>query len=139
MTAEDALRKITLLRKVNTNNGAVAAEVETARRLQKALMERYAIKSYDIPGASPATVSRLTWVYWQELLEEFGLPLNHFGNRGSAAVGSNKLYIRLDTNQWWIEEKFPAGWRTTVRNRGVEPLRKYLKENAPRSYSFFKR
>ncbi len=139
MTAEDALRKITLLRKVNTNNGAVAAEVETARRLQKALMERYAIKSYDIPGASPAAGSRLTWVYWQELLEEFGLPLNHFGNRGSAAVGNNKLYIRLATNQWWIEEKFPAGWRTTVRNRGVEPLRKYLKENAPRSYSFFKR
>ncbi len=139
MTVEDARRKIALLRRVSIDNGAVKAEVETARRLQKALMERYAIKSYDLPGASPAAGSRLTWVYWQELLEEFGLSLNHFGNRGSVEVGNNKLYIRLATNQWWIEEKFPVGWRTTVRNLGVESLRKYLKENAPRSYSFFKR
>ena len=139
MTAEDALRKIALLRKVNTDNGAVAAEAETARRLQKALMERYAIKGYDIRDAPPTTVSNLTWIYWQELLEEFGLCLNHFGHRGSVAVGNSKLYIRLETNQWWIEEKFPGGWQTTTRNRGLEPLRKYLKEHAPRSYSFFRR
>jgi hypothetical protein len=139
MTAEDALRKISLLRRVNTDNGAVAAEAETARRLQKALMERYAIKAWDIPGASPPPVSRLTWIYWQELLEEFGLCLNHFGHRGSVAVGNSKLYIRLETNQWWIEEKFPGGWQTTARARGLEPLRKYLKEHAPRSYSFFSR
>jgi hypothetical protein len=139
MRAEDALRKIALLRRISTDNGAVAAEVETAHRLQKALMERYAIKAWDIPGASRPPVSRLTWIYWQELLDEFGLPLDQFGNRGSAAVGNNKLYIRLSTNQWWIEEKFPAGWRTTVRNRGLEPLRTYLKEHAPRSYSFFRR
>ena len=139
MRAEDALRKIALLRRISTDNGAVAAEVETAQRLQKALMERYAIKAWDIPGASPPPVSRLTWIYWQELLDEFGLRLDQFGNRGSAAVGNNKLYIRLSTNQWWIEEKFPGGWQTTVRNRGLEPLRKYLKEHAPRSYSFFRR
>jgi len=139
MRAEDALRKIKLLRRISTDNGAVAAEVETAQRLQKVLMERYAIKDWDIPGASRTTVSRLTWIYWQELLDEFGLPLDQFGNRGSVAVGNNKLYIRLSTNQWWIEEKFPAGWRTTARNRGVESLRTYLKEHAPRSYSFFKR
>jgi hypothetical protein len=129
MTAEDALRKISLLRRVNTDNGAVAAEAETARRLQKALMERYAIKAWDIPGASPPPASRLTWIYWQD----------QFGNRGSAAVGNSKLYIRLETNQWWIEEKFPGGWQTTARARGLEPLRKYLKEHAPRSYSFFSR
>jgi len=139
MKAEDALRKIALLRKISIDNGAVAAEVATARRLQKALMERYAIKAWDVPGASPATASRLTWVYWQELLDEFDLRLNHFGDRGSAAVGNNKLYIRLSTNQWWIEERLRGGWRTTLRARGVESLRKYLSEKAPRSYSFFRR
>lgn len=140
MTAEDAMRKIGLLRKINTDNGAVAAEAETARRLQKALMGRYAIKAREIPAASPTTVSRLTWIYWQELLNEFGLRLDQFGHRGSAAVGNNsKVYIRLDENRWWIEESCPGGRQTTARNWGVESLRKYLKEHAPRSYTFFGR
>ena len=140
MTAEDALRKVALLRKISTDNGAVAAEVETARRLQQALMKRYAIKAQDIRAASGTTVFRLTWIYWQDLLKEFGLRLDQFGNRGSVAVGNNsKLYIRLDKNQWWIEERSPGGWQTTARNWGVESLRKYLKEHAPRSYTFFGR
>jgi len=140
MTAEDALRKVALLRRISTDNGAVAAEVENARRLQQALMKRYAIKAQDIRTASTTTVFRLTWVYWQELLNEFGLRLDQFGNRGSAAVGSSvKIYIRLDKNQWWIEEKSAGGWQTTARNLGVESLRKYLKERAPRSYTFFRR
>ena len=139
MTVEDALRKIELLRRISTDKGAVPAEVETAHRLQKALMKRYAIKAHDIPDASPTTVSRLTWIYWQELLEEFGLCLNHFGNRGSAAVGKNKLYITLDANQWWIAERFKSSWKTTARDRGFESLRKYLKEHAPRRHSFLRR
>jgi hypothetical protein len=138
MTVEDALRKIALLRRINTDNGAVAAEAETAYCLQKALMERYAIKAHDIPEAPPTTVSRLSWIYWQELLKEFDLSLNNFGGRGSAAVGNRKLYIRLGTNQWWIEERFPGGCQTTFRDRGVESLRKYLREHAPRSYSFLR-
>ena len=86
MKAEDARRKIALLRKVNTGNGAVPAEAETA-------------------------------------------------------VGNNsKVYIRLDENRWWVEENCPGGrQQTTARNLGVESLRKYLKEHAPRSYSFFAR
>ena len=140
MTVEDALRKIALLRKISTDNGAVAAEVETAYRLQKALMKRYAIKPQDIPdGAPAAAVSHLSWTYWQEVLEQFGLSLTRLGNRGSAAVGNSKLYIKLDKNQWWVEERSPGGWQTTARDRGMESLRKYLYEHAPRSYSFLRR
>ena len=112
MTVEDALRKIELLRKVSSDKGALAAERETAHRLQKMLMERYAIKGGDVPDPAPATATRLTWIYWDELIEEFGLRLTHFGNRGSAQVGSNIIvYVRLATSQWWADVKSPTGWR----------------------------
>ncbi len=133
MKTEDALRMIALRRK-NTDNEAAAPEAETAAaaHLQEALMERYAITAQNI--FSRTTVSRLTWTYWQELLKEFGLRLDQFGQRGMAAAGNNsKVHIRLDKNQWWIEERFPGGWQTTARNWGVESLRKYLNEHAPRS------
>jgi hypothetical protein len=140
MTVQDALRKIELLRKISIDKGAVPAERETAYRLQKVLMERYAIKPLDIPEAAPTTTSRLSWSYWQELLDEFGLRLDRLGNRGSVAVGNNrKVHIRLDKNQWWIEERSSSGLRTTVRDLGIESLRSYLKEHAPKSYSFFRR
>ncbi len=141
MKAEDARRKIALLRKVNTSNGAGPAEEATARRLLKALMDRYEIKPREVRAAAPTAPARLTWIYWQELCNEFGLRLDQFGNRGSAAVGNNsKVYIRLDENRWWIEETRPGGRnQTTARNLGVESLRKYLKEHAPRSYAFFGR
>ena len=137
MTVEDALRKIALLRRVSADKGALAAERETAHRLQKVLMERYAIKAQEVPEGPPTTPFRLHWDYWQELLDEFDLKLRHFGGRGSAEVGSNMIaYIRLATNQWWIDEKTPRGWQTTVRDNGLDSLRAYLKEHAPRTYSF---
>jgi hypothetical protein len=138
MTVEDALRKIALLRRVSADKGALAAERETAHRLQKVLMERYAIKAQEVPEGPPPTAPfRLHWDYWQELLDEFDLKLRHFGGRGSAEVGSNMIaYIRLATNQWWIDEKTPRGWQTTVRDNGLDSLRAYLKEHAPRTYSF---
>jgi hypothetical protein len=139
MTVEDAMRKIALLRKISTDNGAGAAEAETAHRLQKALMQRYAIKAQNVPETSPTTAFRLNWSYWEELLEEFGLRLGRLGNRGSAAVGNSRVYIRLDRNQWWVEESFPAGRQTTARDCGIESLRKYLNEHAPRNYSFVRR
>jgi hypothetical protein len=67
MKAEEALRKIGLLRRVKTENGALAAEADSAARLVKALMERYAIKADDIPAASQTPVFRMTWIYWQDL------------------------------------------------------------------------
>lgn len=140
MTVEDARRKVALLRKVSNDKGAVPAERETAYRLQKALMERYAITDQEIAVAPPTTISRLNWGYWQELLDEFGLRLNRFGNRGSVEVGSTSIvYITLNTNQWRAEERGPGGRQTKVRERGIESLRAYLREHAPRSYSFLRR
>ena len=140
MTVEDALRKIELLRRISTDKGAVPAERETAHRLQRVLMERYAIKARDIPDASPPPSSRLSWSYWQELLEDFDLRLDRLGNRGSVTVGSkSKVYIRLDKSEWWADERSAGGWQTTVRDQGTESLRKYLREHAPKSYSFLRR
>ena len=82
----------------------------------------------------------MNWGYWQELLDEFGLRLNRFGNRGSVEVGTNSVvYITLNTNQWQVEERCPGGRQTKVRDRGIDSLRTYLKEHAPRSYTFLRR
>ena len=141
MTVEDALRKIAILRRVSTDKGALAAERETAYRLQKVLMERYAIKDQEFPDAGPTTRPfRLNWDYWQELLDEFGLSLTRFGGRGSAEIGNNIVaHIRLAANEWWIEVRTPRGRQITVRDRGFDSLRIYLKEHAPKSYSFLRR
>jgi hypothetical protein len=137
--AEEALRKIGLLRRVKTENGALAAEADNAARLVKALMERYAIKADDIPAASQTPAFRMTWIYWQHLLHQFGLQLRHFGHRGNSTIGDDKIvYINLRTSQWWIEQKSGGGWQTSVRDWGVESLRTYLDKHA-RGYSFFRR
>src|ERR1700674_4509639 len=110
MTVEDALRKIAVLRRISSDKGALPAERETAHRLQKGLIERYAINARDIPDASPTTSFRLNWSCWKEMFDEFGLHLEKLGNRGGAAVGNNsKNHIRLDRSQWWIEERSQGG------------------------------
>ena len=60
MRAEEALRKIGLLCRMKTENGALAPEADNAARLVKALMERYAIKAEDIPAASQRSAFRMT-------------------------------------------------------------------------------
>jgi len=81
----------------------------------------------------------MTWIYWQDLLHRFGLRLRHFGHRGNAAIGDDKIvYINLRTSQWWIEERSNGGWQSSVRDWGVESLRTFLDEHA-RHYSFFRR
>ena len=112
MRTEDALRKIGLLRNVKTENGALEAEVENAARLAKALMERYAIRAEDIPAVSPRRAFRMTWIYWQELLGEFGFRLRRFGRRGNAAIGNDKIvYIKLG----------PVVDRAAVKRRLADP------------------
>jgi hypothetical protein len=140
MKVEDALRKIALLRRISADKGALAGERETAYRLQKMLMERYAIKAPEIADAPKARPFSLNWDYWKELLNEFDLSLTHFGGRGSVEIGINIIaHIRLAANEWWIEERTPSGRKITVRDRGFDSLRTYLKEHAPKSYSFMRR
>jgi uncharacterized protein DUF2786 len=135
MKFEDALRKIRLLRKLVPENGASDAEAEAAARMIQNLMKRYSIDRQDVvPVASPP--SRMTWIYWEQLLGEFGIALNRFGGRGSASLGTDALIIiRLAPGQWQIQEKSPAGWKIKVRNFGLESLRAYLAKFGPRSYS----
>jgi hypothetical protein len=136
---EDALRKIKLLRQVRVENGALPTEAENALRLVEALMVRHAIKPEDVSAASPRPTSRMTWIYWQELLNEFGLQLSRFGRRGNAAIGNDKvIYIKLGTAQWWIEQRSGDERQTSVRDWGVESLRNYLNQHA-RRYSLLRR
>jgi Protein of unknown function (DUF2786) len=116
-------------------NGASEAEAQTAERLVRSLMERYSIGREDLrPVASPP--SRMTWVYWEQLLAEFGISLNRFGVRGSASLGSDALIlIRLTANQWHLQQSSPNGWEVIVRDFGVESLRAYLVKYGRRVYS----
>jgi Protein of unknown function (DUF2786) len=135
MRFEDALRKIRHLRRLVPENGASEAEAETAARLVRNLMERYSIGIEDVrPGASPC--NRMTWVYWEQLLAEFGISLNRFGGRGSASLGSDVLIlIQLKANQWHLQQSSPDGWEIIVRDFGVDSLRAYLAKYGPRVYS----
>jgi hypothetical protein len=135
MSVDDALRKIRLLRQIRTENGASAAEADIAARKVKALMERYTIKA-DKSRAPQAPAPQLTWVYWQELFNEFGVQFSHFGYRGSATLGPGRIvYIQLNTGRWWVKQRSAGSARTSARDRGVGSLRNYLKEHAARSYS----
>jgi hypothetical protein len=81
------VRKIRLLRRLVPQNGASEAEAETASRLVHTLMERYSIGREDLPAVANRS-NRMTWVYWEQLLAEFGVNLNRFGGRASASLGS---------------------------------------------------
>jgi hypothetical protein len=135
MKIEDALRKIRLLRRFVPENGACEAEAETAARLVRNLMERYSIGIEDSrPVASPS--SRMTWVYWEQLLAEFGISLNRFGGRANALLeGGTLIIIRLSTGQWQIQQTSPTGWKIMTRDFGLESLRAYLAQYGPRAYS----
>jgi len=138
MRIEDARRKIRLLSLVKIENGASAAEAENAKRIAKTLMQRYTIKAEKARPA-PEPAPQLTWVYWQELFNEYALPFSHFGHRGSATLGYDRtIYIELSTGQWRVEKRSSGRSSIMVRDRGVESLRKYLHEHATRSYSLFK-
>lgn len=135
MRVEDALRKIRLLRKVIPENGAFEAEAETATRLAQTLLEKHCIRSEDVrPVATPSP--QMTWVYWEQLLSEFGMSLDNFGRRASVRLGNGALIvIRLAANQWHVQHPSSEGWKIMTRDFGVESLRAYLAQYGPRSYS----
>jgi hypothetical protein len=135
MRVEDALRKIRLLRRVIPENGASEFEANTAAHLVQTLMERYSIGKEDVhPVASPR--NRMTWVYWEQLLADFGIALDRFGGRASASLGNGALIvIRLAAGHWQVQQASPEGWRIAARDSGLESLRAYLAKYGPRSYS----
>jgi len=78
----------------------------------------------------------MTWVYWEQLLAEFGINLNRFGGRASASLGNDaRIQIRLAAGQWQIQQTSPTGWKIVVRDFGLESLRAYLAKYGPRTYS----
>jgi hypothetical protein len=134
--AADILRKIRLLSEVNTKNGASAAEADNAQRLARALMDRYSIKAEEERPVSQRPAAKLTWVYWQELFNEFWLEFSYLGYRGSATIGHDRtVYIKLNTGQWSVEKRSNAGTQIVARDVGLETMRKYLSAHA-RTYSF---
>jgi hypothetical protein len=136
--AADILRKIRLLSEVNTKNGASAAEADNAQRLARALMDRYSIKAEEERPVSQRPAAKLTWVYWQELFNEFWLEFSYLGYRGSATIGHDRtVYIKLNTGQWSVEKRSKdGGTQIVARDIGLETMRKYLSAHA-RTYSFF--
>jgi hypothetical protein len=135
MKFEDALRKIRLLRQVKPENGSSEAEAESAAALVRTLMERFAVKPEETRPAN-GPLFRMSWVYWDHLLAEFGLELEHFGKRGSARIGQDKkALIRLDTGEWRIQRTTLTGTEELFKDTGVESFQSYLNKNAPRMYS----
>jgi hypothetical protein len=136
LRAADILRKIRLLSEVNIKNGASAAEADNAQRLARALMDRYSIKAEEERPVSQRPAAKLTWVYWQELFNEFWLEFSYLGYRGSASIGHDRtVYIKLNTGQWSVEKRSNAGTQIVARDIGLETMRKYLSAHA-RTYSF---
>jgi hypothetical protein len=135
MRVEDALRKIRLLRRLIPENGASEFEADTASRLVQALMERYSIGKEDVHAVARPS-NRMTWVYWEHLMAEFGIALDRFGGRASASLGNGaRVVIRPATGHWHVQQASPEGWKVAVRDSGLESLRAYLSEYSPRSYS----
>jgi Protein of unknown function (DUF2786) len=139
MRAADILRKIRLLSMVKTENGASAAEADNAQRLARTLMDRYSIKTVEErpAAAQQRPAAKLTWVYWQELFNEFCLQFGYLGYRGSATIGHDRtVYIKLNTGQWSVEKRSKdGGTQIVARDIGLETMRKYLSAHA-RTYSF---
>lgn len=139
LRAAEILRKIRLLSMVKTENGASVAEADNAQRLARTLMDRYSIKTVEErPITQQRPAAKLTWVYWQELFNEFCLQFSYMGYRGSATIGHDRtVHIKLNTGQWSVQKRTKdGGTHTVARDVGLDTLRKYLSAHA-RTYSFF--
>jgi hypothetical protein len=138
MTVDDALRRIRLLKMVKTENGFSENESETALRMTETLLREHAVEPEAVLP-SPPPMHRPSWVYWQNLLSEYGLNLRRFGKRGSATIASNQhvILIRVDTGEWQVQKMGPGGWQVVLRDVGLDSMRAYLSKNAPRAFTFY--
>jgi hypothetical protein len=139
MRIEDALRKLRLMRQVRPENGSSLNEAKNATHLSQKLMAKFSIDEDEmIRRTASWSSSPSTLEYWQNLLNEFGLKLRSFANRGTATIGDQQhlLVIKLDTGEWCVEQKSPQGWKETMRRIGLNSLREYLRNQMPRRYSY---
>ncbi len=139
MNVDEARRKIELLRRITMERGASTAEAAAATRLAQELSERYGLKpgQEDIRPNIPTRQS-LTWVYWQQLVRDFGFDLKTFGGRASVELPNQmRLIIRLDGGRWQVEGRSRQGWQQLAKGTGVEAAKYYLSKQAPRRYTFF--
>jgi len=139
MRQEDALRKVRLLHDYSTDKGAFAAEAENAANLAKLLMERYGIAKEQARPPQEHTHERTTWIYWDNLFNQFGLEVRHFGRRGNALLGNGETaVIHLDKGEWHVQKPSPTGWMIVAKGQGTQSLGNYLARNVPRVYSMFR-
>jgi hypothetical protein len=135
MKIEDALRKIRLLRQVKAENGSSNSEAESAAQIIRSLMERYAVKSEEVRPAN-GSMFRMSWVYWDHLVEEYGLELRRFGKRGSVSIDRDmQAVMRLDTGSWRVQRGNNGSTEVLAEGTGVETFQTYLSKNAPRMFS----
>jgi hypothetical protein len=134
MNREDAQRRLRALRNLTEDKGAYPAEVECARKLIRMIEDRYQVD--DLP---PEPQTRLVpdWPYWNWILSEFGLQGRRFLKSASANLDADRtIVIRLDTGDWQVQRKTRSGYETIVHNYNPESLRAYLRQHAPRNYTF---
>ncbi len=136
MKIEDALRKIRLLRRVTPDNGCSEAEAENAAAIMRSLMDRFVVRSEE-PRPSNPSIFRMSWVYWDHLLNEYGLELRRFGKRGSTSISRDtQAVMRLDTGEWRVQRGKPGGaTELLAEGKGLETFQTYLSKNAPRMFS----
>lgn len=133
MNREDALRRLRALRNLSEDEGAFPAEVESAKSLIRLLEERY-----DISNCAPKKEPLVPdWPYWNWILGEFGIEGRRFLKSASAILDPTRIIIiRLDTGEWQVQRKTRFGYQVIAQNYNPESLRAYLRQNAPRKYTF---
>jgi hypothetical protein len=137
LNREAALRKVSLLRRVISDRGATPAESESAARLAMKLTNGLALSEDEIirktnqanPGGSPS------WVYWEQVVSEFGLKMSHFGSRANLHLGAVLIVIDFDRSRWTVKKQSPTGYREVINRTGLDSFREFLRQYAPRRYS----
>jgi hypothetical protein len=135
MKIEDALRKIRLLRRIIPENGALVSRPKPRLAWSKPSWSDILFGKEDVHlVATPR--SRMTWVYWEQMLADFGIALDRFGARASASPRQRFAYhypprsgalARAAIVVRRLETYSPRFW--------LECLRVYLAKYASQPYS----
>jgi hypothetical protein len=119
MKIEDALRKIRLLRRIIPENGALVSRPKPRLAWSKPSWSDILFGKEDVHlVATPR--SRMTWVYWEQMLADFGIALVALVRALAPRLGNDSLIIiRLAAGHWHVQQSSSAGWKITVRDSGL--------------------